>query len=128
MFLLGTHIRRVENEFVKLWILDNILHVKYKPDIDINLAAAKDILDLRLRFQNGTTYSVICYFDGIIGFDKRASDYTSIYGLHRISAISFVGAHFFPKHIIFSFLRKYEFRIPTQLTPNKEEAIKFLTT
>lgn len=123
----GTHIRRKENEFVKLWIDRNILFIEYKPDIHIDLAAVKKILNLRLRFQNGKAYPVICFINGVIGFDKQASDYTAIFGLILISAISYVAVHVLPMVLLYFYLYIYKPQIPSQLTTSIEEAIKFLT-
>ena len=57
------------------WIEDRILHVEYKPEIFIDLEAARLIVADRVTFQKGKPYPILCYTEGITSSNKAARDY-----------------------------------------------------
>lgn len=124
----STHIRKNENEFVKLWIHEGFLFIECKPDIRIDLPAAIEIVGLKLRVQNEQSYPVICFINGVIGFDKAASDYLDSFGLSLTPAICFVGTDLLPRFLFCYYLRIYKPLTPARLVSNEADAVEFLTS
>jgi hypothetical protein len=64
----------IENEYVKLWIEEGIIHEFFKVE-RITLEMAKRIVQDRLKLSNGVTMPIFIYSNNVKTFDKDARDY-----------------------------------------------------
>ena len=64
----------IENEYVKLWIDDGIIHEYFKVD-RITLEMAKKIVEDRLKLSDRVTMPIFIYSNSVKTFDKDARDY-----------------------------------------------------
>jgi hypothetical protein len=64
----------IENDFVKLWIEDGIVHEYFKVE-RITLEMAKKIVEDRLKLSNGVTMPAFVYSNKVKTMDKDARDF-----------------------------------------------------
>lgn len=116
-----------ENEHLKMWIEGGILIIEYTPNINLDISASHIIIPDRLRFQGDKEYPVLCIFDGIKDFPIPAQDFIAKYGLSSVKAVSLVYSKCTVYSILLLFITRFARSIPTHITQNKQEAIKFLS-
>jgi len=110
-----------ENNFVKLWIEDDILWGEYK-EVIIGLEDAKKIVSDRIIFQQGKLYPAIADIRKIKYVNKDANEYLSKEG----NALLLCGAIIVGSHVS-EILGNFYLRInnpilPTRLFRTKEKA------
>ncbi|MCG2462576.1 hypothetical protein K8352_17575 [Flavobacteriaceae bacterium F89] len=79
-----------ENDYAEYRLLEGIVHVTYKKGVSINLEAAVEIVNDRLRFQEGESYPVLCNICHVREVNKSARDYLANEGSLWISALAFI--------------------------------------
>lgn len=116
----------VENNFASFWIQKGILYFKYKEDVDIDLAAAMQIVTDRLQLQKGKTYPILCDTRGVKSIDMNARRYLANEGSVFITAVALVSDT--PLSRIFSeiYIQGNSPPIPTKVFVDPNEALTFL--
>ena len=94
---------KVDNEFVKIVLKDNIAQGYYKKNVHIDLEAAKLITKERIQLQNNKFYPSLADLSGLKSITKEAREYFCNEGSVFISAFAFVGIN----PVITSFLNFY---------------------
>lgn len=120
------HKENMENLYVNFWIENRILHVKYKPDIFIDIEAARIIVADRISFQKGKPYPVLCYTEGISSSNKTARDYLAIKGSILTKAVAYLAAPTVSLAMLNFFLEKNEPSVPCEIFTNEAAAKEFL--
>lgn len=116
----------IENNFASFWIQNGILYFKYKEDVDIDLAAAMQIVSDRLQLQKGKTYPILCDTRGVKSIDMNARRYLANEGSVFIKAVALVQDS--PLSRIFSeiYIQGNTPPIPTKICNDTNEALTFL--
>lgn len=117
----------VENNFAKFYTQDGYLYFIYKPNIHIDLAAAKQIVSDRLKAQGGKPYRVICYIQGIRDMEKDARDYLAKEGSRDVIAVGLIAESTAQKLMTNFYLAVSRPTVPTKMFSTEEEAKAFLT-
>lgn len=120
------HKENMENLYVKFWIENRILHVRYKPDLFIDLEAARIIVADRVNFQKGKAYPILCYTEGIISMNKPARDYLAIKGSILTKAVAYIAAPTVSLAMLGFFVEKNEPSIPSDIFSDEFAAKHFL--
>jgi hypothetical protein len=115
-----------ENAYAIFWVDNGILHFEYKPEITLDLNAAKQIVADRIQFQNGRSYPVLCDIRGIVNTDKSGRDYLAHSGSILTKAVALIVHQKVSITISNFYLQISRPTIPTQVFMNKEDAILFL--
>jgi hypothetical protein len=71
---MAENLDNIENEFVKLWIQDGIVHEYFKVE-RITVEMARKIVEDRLKLSNRITRPIFIYSNNVKTFDKAARDY-----------------------------------------------------
>lgn len=120
------HKENTENEFAKFWIENGILYVRYKPDILIDLDAARTIVADRITLQQGKPYPVLCYTEGIASSTKTARDYLTIKGSVLTKAIAYLAAPTVSLAMLNFFIEKNAPAVPSEIFTSEMAAKQFL--
>ena len=112
--------------FAKFWIENRILYVKYRPDIFIDIEAARTIVADRINFQNGKPYPILCYTEGITSSTKVARDYLAVKGSILTKAIAYLAAPTVSLAMLNFFIEKNEPSVPSEIFTDEVAARKFL--
>lgn len=115
-----------ENAYSSLWIENRILFCKYKPEVFIDLEAARIIVADRISLQKGKTFPVLCFTEGIFNSDKAGRDYLSIKGTVLTKAIAYLAPSTVSLAMLHFFTEKNEPSVPSRIFTEEKEAIKFL--
>lgn len=115
-----------ENGFARFWIENRILYVRYKPEVLIDLEAARLIVSDRITLQNGKPFPILCYTDGIFSSTKVARDYLAIKGSILAKAIAYLTAPTVSLAMLNFFIEKNEPSVPSEIFTNEVAAINFL--
>ena len=116
-----------ENEYYKIYIENGIVFGEYKNNLDIDLNAAKQIVELRLAISKGKSYPLFIDARNARSSTKAARDYlASTEATHDIKAGAFYVDSSLNKIIVNFFLSISKPNVPTKLFTNKEDAIKWL--
>lgn len=115
----------VENEYAKIWITNNVIYIFYKRNGVINLNIAKEIVAMRLKFQNGKSYNGIAFSSALITFTPDARKYLETAGYDGIHKAAIVSSAKLPILVgnIFLFLKAP--LKPTKLFSNERDALKW---
>ena len=116
----------VENDYATFHIDDNVLHFAYKPNIDLNLAAAQKIVADRLKMQGERPLPVIVYVNKVKGSEKSARDYLAKEGSERVLAVAVVVKSPALKIATDFYLMVNRPLVPTKVFRNKEDALAYL--
>ena len=117
----------IEDRYATLELKDGILHFVYKPIRCINLTIAKDVVETRLRFQEGISYPVLCDLRAVEGADKDARDYLAIKGSLLTKAQAFLIKSNYTLHILSMYLQTTAVNPPTEIFKEETPAIAFLS-
>ena len=118
--------KEVENDFIKFWIEDNILHSQFKKPTDGNIENIKAIIDLRHQMSDDKK-QYWCYdFNGIKSYDKDARDYAEKNGQEDLYACAAVLNSHIAKFILNAFMVLKKHTVPLKGFTKKNEAINWL--
>jgi hypothetical protein len=117
-----------ENKFAHFWIENEILFFIYKPNVVIDLIAAKLVVADRIMIQNEKAYPVLCDIRGVIDSDKAARDYLAKSGSVLTKAVSLLGNDTISLAITSFYLRINKPRVPTKIFTEELSALIFLET
>jgi hypothetical protein len=116
----------VENDYVKFWFEEGIIHGYYKKDCIISLKAAKEIVGLRLKFQQGKTCKGLIYITHIKMVTADAKEYLAKEGYEGIEKAALISSSFFTTVIGNVFISINKPIRPTRLFRKKEDALEWL--
>lgn len=117
----------VENDYVTLWIEDDILVILYKKDSVIGLDAAKEIMALIKNFTHGVPHLVLSYNKNIKTISKEAREFFATKeGCEGIIKGAIVVDSGFSKIIGNLFLSVNKPVVEGKLFSNREEAVEWL--
>lgn len=126
MWLKNEHSFLDENDYVAYYLYPLFLEIFFKENVILDLAAAKQIVDDRIKIQEGMDYLVLCHIDGVIYSDKPARDHLSSYGTHYLKAVAFVSSLDFSKNILDNYLINLNSDVPCAVFTTRERALEFL--
>src|SRR5687768_5882136 len=115
-----------ENEYANFWIEAGILYFVYKKNAAIDLNAAKQIVDDRVRFQQQIDYPILCDIRGIRNIDIAARDFLAKEGSSYTKGVAVVVDTPMTKIIGNFYLGLNKPVAPTKMFTAKEEALAFL--
>lgn len=117
-----------ETAYARFWMANGILFFVYKPIVFLDYAIARQIVNERLFYQQGTCCPVLCNLQGIQDSDKSARDYLANEGSSLVKAVAIIGVRATAKVLLHTYLRRSRPLVPTQMFDNQEEAIHYLKT
>ena len=115
-----------ENDFAFYSIEGNIVHIVYKPGLEIDLAAAIQIVRDRIAFQEELPYPVLCDIRQLRKVDKPARNYLALEGSVLVKALAFVIEPPVTDAMTQFYFRTNNPSIPTGTYRKMEQAIEFL--
>ena len=115
-----------ENDIVKFWFEEGILHSQFKARIDISIDTIKELIALRHTISDKKK-QYWCYdLTHIQFFSKEAMHYTEIHGQDYLHATAAVVKSHVAKFIFNWFSKFKEAKIPLQAFTCKEKAVTWL--
>lgn len=119
--------RIFENEYVKMELLDGVVHTHYKPGLKLSLTDAKNLVAEKIRFCGGNDYPFIFYDGGVVSMDRDARVYfSSEEGTQCIAIAAFLESSVFSKMLINFFLKLTKPRVRSKAFNNLEEALSWI--
>jgi hypothetical protein len=116
----------VENEHVKIWIEDDIVHGLYKKNSIIGLKAAQDIVEMRLKFQKGKIYKGIAYTSHMGMISPEARKYLAEAGYQGVDKVAVITNSHISNLIGNLFILINKPPKPTRLFKDVKDAIEWL--
>ncbi|MDX2188515.1 MAG: hypothetical protein SFY32_01515 [Bacteroidota bacterium] len=120
---------KLENDYVRLELIDGILHVTFKKNAYITLQIAKEIVNQRLIFMGSNNLPSLGKDEGLKGMDKEARDYlSSEEGIKQLKASALIVSSVFNK-LLANFFIKVNFislKIPVRVFTEENEALQWL--
>jgi hypothetical protein len=116
----------LDNEYGRCWVDNGILTFVYKPDVVIDLDAAKKIVAERTRFQQGILYPLLADIRGVKFFEKLARDYFATVGALHVNAVAFLVDSDSSKVMGEFYISVNKPKVPTKMFVDEHEALKFL--
>lgn len=116
----------LENEFIRFWVVDGILHSKFKMEVNMDLDMIQKLIEVRHTISDNVN-QYWCYdVEEVKGFPKECRDYVDIYGQDFLFASAVVINSHIQKFLFNTFLKLKKSKIPFQAFTNKEKAIQWL--
>lgn len=116
----------LENEFIRFWVEDGILHSKFKREVNVDLDKIQKMIELRHTISNNE-YQYWCYDVGKVkAFPKECRDYADVYGQDFLFACAIVIKSHIQKFLFNAFLKLKNSKIPFQAFTDKEKAVEWL--
>ena len=113
-------------DYAHFWIEEGILHFVYKPNVIIDLNAAKAVVKSRLRFQNGISYPILCDVRQLKSVSKPAREYLAEKGCFNALSLAIVIDRAYSGTLIKAFINISNPSVPTKEFTNISEALGFL--
>ena len=120
------HKENMENAFAEFWIENRILYIRYKPDIFIDIVAARHIVADRVTFQKGKPYPILCYTEGIATSTKDGRDYLASKGSVLSIAIAYLASPTVSLAMLHFFIEKNNPSVPSEIFTSEMAARKYL--
>jgi hypothetical protein len=119
--------QQIENEFIKLWFDGGVIYGAYKPNVVVDLEAAKRIAADRISLSNGTDYPQLSYIDGLSSVTKEARDYFSKNdGIKHMKRLALITTSPISRIVGNFWLQISRPTVPTRLFASEEEALNWL--
>lgn len=116
----------LETQYYVAELRDSILHVQYKPLVNINLEDAKVIVAQRLEHFKDLQFPVLIKSAKVKSVEKPARSFLFSKGLINVKAVAFVEGRNMDR-MIATFMFGFEApRVPCQSFDNEEEAVAWL--
>lgn len=116
----------VENQYIKIWMEDDIVCGYYKKSAMLGLEGAKAAVNLRLEFQKGKIYKGLVFVSHVKVLTPEARKYLSAAGYIGVEKAAIIANS--PITILLGnlFILIDKPPKPTKLFKDKEDAIKWL--
>jgi hypothetical protein len=119
--------QQIENDFIKLWSDGGIIYGEYKPNVVIDLEAAKRIAADRISLSNGVDCPQLSYIDGLSSVTKEARDYFSKNdGIKHMKRLALITTSPISRIVGNFWLQISKPTVPTRLFANEDDALKWL--
>lgn len=117
-----------ENNYVKIWIEDDILYSNYQKNIIIDLDIAKKIIEDRVKFTKGKNYPILIDFTNMHSVTKEAREYMNSPegGLKGLLGGAFLSNSLVTTLFVNLYLKINQPTIPAKFFTKKEDAINWL--
>lgn len=117
-----------ENNYVKIWIEDDILYSNYQKNIIIDLDIAKKIIEDRVKFTKGKNYPILIDFTNLHSVTKEAREYMNSPegGLKGLLGGAFLSNSLVTTLFVNLYLKINQPTIPAKFFTKKEDAINWL--
>jgi hypothetical protein len=117
-----------ENDYVSIWIEDDILFSNYKKQLVIDIDIAKQIVKDRIEFTGGKAYFILIDFTHLKSITKEARDYMNS-GEGGLQGL--LGGAFLSNNVVGTLFVNLYFKvshppIPSKFFTSKSEAIDWL--
>lgn len=117
----------MENEYIKLKIIDDILLCTFKPGLKINLPLAKEMVQFRLEFIKGQAYPTLVDMRALVSITKESREYFGgKEATHGIKALALWVESPFTKLLANFFIEINKPPVITQAFKTDREAIQWL--
>jgi hypothetical protein len=116
----------IENDHVRIWLENEIVHVLYKKGAIIGLKMAKEIVALRLELQKGNSYDAIAYINDVATVSPDARSYLALEGSQGVKKVALITNSSISTLLGNIFIQINKPPRPTRLFKNKEAALKWL--
>ena len=115
-----------ENDFAKYWIENDILFFEYKDNVEIDLDAAKAIVNDRIKFQDYKDFPILADFRRVKSINKEAREYLAKSGSKNVTACA-VLTDSPVNRIMLNFYLKIDKPVtPTRMFSSNDEALEWL--
>ncbi|MEO7992655.1 MAG: hypothetical protein ABI663_24095 [Chryseolinea sp.] len=120
--------KKFENDYVAIWIDDDILFSNYKKQLSLDIASAKQIVKDRVEFTGGKSYFILIDFTNLKSTTKEARDYMNDPngGLTGLLGGAFLSNNVVATLFVNLYLKVNNPAIPAKFFTNKAEAISWL--
>jgi hypothetical protein len=119
--------QKIENDFIKLWVEDEVVYGEYKSNVVIDLDAAKKIVIDRIALSNGTDYPTLSYIDGLSSVTKEARDYFSKGdGIKHMKRLALITTSPISRIVGNFWMQISRPTVPTRLFSSEEDALNWL--
>ena len=115
-----------QNKYARFWVEEKILIFEYKPDIFLNLKAAQAIVRDRLKFQNETSFPILCDLRMVAESDKEGREYLAHEGSALAKAVALLVEPPFSQALGNLYLNTNDPRVPTEIFTVRFHALNFL--
>ncbi|MFT6842981.1 MAG: hypothetical protein ACJASR_001754 [Psychroserpens sp.] len=116
----------VENEYVKFWIDNGIMHSDFKEHTIIGIEKAKDIVQLRHEI-SANQKQYWCFNISLLKeYKKDARDYAEIHGQEFLYATALVLNSHITRFIFNTYMKLKKTEMPIQAFKSKEDAVSWL--
>ena len=115
-----------ESKYATMWVSDGILFFTFKPIAELDLKQAEILVANRLKFQNKTSYPVLCNINNLKTVSEEAAEYLAREGATLIPAISIICSSYYHRILGETFLKFHHPGKPIQIFSNKQQALDFL--
>ena len=117
-----------ENDYVSMWIEDDILFSNYKKQLVIDIEVAKQIVRDRIAFTEGKPYLIMIDFTHLKSVTKDARDYMNNPegGLKGLLGGAFLSNNIVATLFVNLFLKVSNPSIPARFFTKKADALEWL--
>lgn len=116
----------IENNVIKLWLEDDVIHLVYKKDCIISLDAAMEIVRMRLEYQKGLSYKGIAFLSLIKTVTPDARQYLAKEGSNGVTKAALIINNPFTTILGNLYVSINRPLVPTKLFSTKEQGMKWL--
>lgn len=116
----------IENNWAEFWINNGLLFFVYKPQIVLDIKAAKKIVSARLKLQNERRLPILCDARGVKFTEKQARDYFANEGSAMAIAVAFLINPPLSEGIAEFYMSTSKPVVPTKIFTNRDEALNYL--
>jgi hypothetical protein len=116
-----------ENDYATFWMEAGIVYFVYKENASIDLQAAKQIVEDRIRFQKQVDFPIYCDIRGMKRADKAARDFLAKEGSSYTKGVAIIVDSPMTKIIGNFYLGLNKPTTPTKMFTDKEEALEYLS-
>lgn len=123
-----TDMKMFENDYVGIWIENDILFSNYKQQLSMDIDIAKQIVEDRIAFTNGKPYFILIDFTHLKSVTKEARDFMNNAdgGLKGLLGGAFVSNNVVATLFVNLFLKVSNPAIPAKFFTNKQDALDWL--
>lgn len=116
----------LENDSIKYWIEDGILHSAFKKDTIMNLEKTMQLIELRHEISNGKKQYWCADFAHLKKYTKEGRDYADIHGQDFLYASAAIVNSHITMYLVNIFIKIKNPKIPFRSFKKKEEAVAWL--
>ncbi|MGO4822339.1 MULTISPECIES: DUF7793 family protein [unclassified Flavobacterium] len=118
--------KKLENDFIKFWLENGILHSTFEKSTDMTLDKIKQLIELRTAISEREKQYWYYDITRLKNFPKEARDYADLHGQEYLYATAVLVNSHITKFIFNTFLKLKSANFPFQVFTSKEKAIEWL--